>query len=401
LQFVHQDTSRGGPSIAQSSCASSPASGDDDGTRRPTRVSDGPINVSVAVPDELGARELARWHTMQSMTPNLASPFLSPEFASAVAQVRPNARVAILERDHEIVGFLPYEQGRLGAGRPIGAGVCDCQGLIHMPGLLWEPQMLLQACRLSLWKFDHLLAGQAPFQPYHSRVDRTYVVDLAEGYDTYLQNRLKHSRRTLKTTLQKERKLASEIGDVTFSFDAQDRATLDTLIRWKSAQYTRTGWSDRFAERWAVRLIHALSETRTRGCSGTLSVLRAGDRIVACHFGLRSESVLCCWFPTYDVSLAKYSPGLILHLHMAKGAADLGVRQMDLGKGEEMYKNTLKTRDLAIAEGCVARRSTLGYLRRTEWMASRSLRNFVLAHSQLRSLARWSVKQMKTRRRAD
>lgn len=364
-------------------------------------VSDGPITVSVAFPDELGAKERARWHAMQSMTPDLASPFLSPEFAAAVAQVRPNARVAILERDREIVGFLPYEQGRFGAGRPIGAGVCDCQGLIHMPGLLWEPQTLLQACRLSVWKFDHLLAGQAPFQPYHSRVDRTYVVDLGEGYETYVQDRLKHSRRTVKTTLQKERKLASEIGDVTFSFDAQDSGTLDTLMRWKSAQYTRTGWSDRFAERWVVQLIHTLSEARTPGCSGTLSVLRAGDRIVACHFGLRSESVLGCWFPSYDVSLAKYSPGLILHLRMARGAADLGLRQMDLGKGEEMYKNTLKTRDLAIAEGCVARRSTFGYLGRTEWKASRSLRSFVLGHSRLRTLARWSVKQMNTMRRAD
>ena len=136
-------------------------------------------------------------------------------------------------------------------------------------------------------------------------------------------------------------------------FDTQDHQALDTLMRWKSAQYRRTGRFDRFARPATVRLVRDLLETRAPGCSGTLSVLSVGDRPVAIHFGLRSAATLACWFPTYDVALAKYSPGLMLHLFMAEAAATAGLRRLELGKGDEEYKTLLGNQQLTVAEGCV------------------------------------------------
>jgi CelD/BcsL family acetyltransferase involved in cellulose biosynthesis len=72
-------------------------------------------------------------------------------------------------------------------------------------------------------------------------------------------------------------------------------------------------------------------------------VLSAGGRPVAIHFGLRSAATLACWFPSYDVALAKYSPGLMLHLFMVEAAATAGVHRLDLGKGDEEYKTVLGT----------------------------------------------------------
>jgi Acetyltransferase (GNAT) domain/DegT/DnrJ/EryC1/StrS aminotransferase family len=108
---------------------------------------------------------------------------------------------------------------------------------------------------------------------------------------------------------RKQGKLEREQGPLRFLFDTSDGDLLDILMRWKSAQYRRTGRLDRFARPATVRLVRDLLQTRAPVCSGTLSVLYAGRRPVAIHLGLRSASTLACWFPTYDVTLARYSPG--------------------------------------------------------------------------------------------
>lgn len=85
------------------------------------------MQVSVARPHELGPQELCQWRYMQRGSPDLANPFLSPDFTLAVGRVRASARVAVLEEGSEIVGFFPYELRAFRIGRPIGAEVSDCQ----------------------------------------------------------------------------------------------------------------------------------------------------------------------------------------------------------------------------------------------------------------------------------
>lgn len=163
------------------------------------------------------------------------------------------------------------------------------------------------------------------------------------------------SPKFLKTTLAKERKLGRQAGTTRFVFDERDPDALRTLMEWKSAQYRRTGRRDRFAKEWINTLVRRLHELRSPGCSGVLSVLYAGERPVAAHFGLRSPTVLSCWFPAYDPEFAKYSPGLILHLRMAEAAAAAGIGMLDLGRGAAEYKDALKTGELTVYEGSVVR----------------------------------------------
>ena len=110
-----------------------------------------------------------------------------------------------------------------------------------------------------------------------------------------------------------------------------------------------------------VELIHARNE---RDFSGMLSVLYAGDAVVAAHFGLRSQTVLHWWFPTYDPRFARYSPGLVLLLNLIQQAHSLGLREIDLGKGYERYKGSFANAHVAIAEGSVECPSVLSRLRR-------------------------------------
>lgn len=162
---------------------------------------------------------------------------------------------------------------------------------------------------------------------------------------------------------------------------------LRTLMRWKSAQYRRTGRMDRFARPWIVDLVDHLFDVREEHFTGVLSVLYAGDRPVAAHFGPRSRSVLAAWFTAYDPEFHRYSPGLMMHLRTAEAAGRNGVSVLDLGRGDKEYKDWLKTRELRVAEGFAHRPHPVAAAHRLWRRPVRGLRNTVLAHPELRDPA--------------
>jgi CelD/BcsL family acetyltransferase involved in cellulose biosynthesis len=313
------------------------------------------MKASVIRPDELGRKEISAWHSMQRKTEPLGSPFLTPEFATAVGIFRPDARVAVLTDGSEMVGFFPFQERRFGIAAPIGAGLNDCQGVIHVPGLEWDARELLRACNLSIWQFDHLAAGQLPFDQYVDAIAASPVIDLTKGFETYQTQLQAKSLRFCRDITRKARKLEREVGQLSFVIDSNDTAALRILMNWKSDQYRRNGWFDRFDRLWIVGLIDHLFSTRVDEFSGLLSLLYAGDTLVAGHFGIRFEHVLADWFPAYDTRYGKQSPGLIQNLRMLEEAASVGIDTIDLGKGTERYKQTLKTHDVFVAEGTVTR----------------------------------------------
>jgi CelD/BcsL family acetyltransferase involved in cellulose biosynthesis len=312
------------------------------------------VQISMARPSELGPGEIAAWHSMQRETESLANPFLCPEFAIAVDSFCPNARVAVLADGPDIVGFFPFQRRRLGVGVPIGYGINDCQGLIHAPGVEWDPRELFRACKVSVWQFDHLVEGQRPFERYAAAVAPSPVMDLSDGFADYQEKLWARSPQFCKDLARRTRKLEREAGELRFRVDSRDLAELRALMRWKSSQYHRSGWADIFDRPWIVDVVDYLFGTHGDQFGGLLSVLYAGGTPVAAHFGLRSGHVLAQWFPAYDTRFSKQSPGLIQHLRMAEETAALGIHLIDLGKGAERYKQTLKNHDLLVAEGMAA-----------------------------------------------
>jgi CelD/BcsL family acetyltransferase involved in cellulose biosynthesis len=313
------------------------------------------VQISMARPSELGPGEIAAWHSMQLKTESLGNPFLCPEFAVAVDSFCSNARVAVLADGPEIVGFFPFQQRRLGVAVPIGYGINDCQGLIHAPDLEWDPPELLRACKVSVWHFDHLAEGQRPFERYATAVAPSPAIDLTDGFAAYQEKLRAKSPQFCKDLARRTRKLEREAGELSFTVDSRDLAELRALMRWKSGQYHRAGWADIFDRPWIVDVVDYLFSTHGDRFGGLLSVLSAGGTPVAAHFGLRSGHVLAQWFPAYDTRFSRQSPGLIQHLRMAEETAALGIHLIDLGKGAERYKQTLKNHDLFVAEGMAAR----------------------------------------------
>jgi CelD/BcsL family acetyltransferase involved in cellulose biosynthesis len=356
------------------------------------------MRATVVRPHELGPPELARWEALRAQDPALGNPFLSAAFAQAVGRVTERARVAVLEDAGEVVGFFAFERRLGGVGQAIGAGVSDAQAVICPPELVWRPRDLLAAAGLSVWEFSHLIGAQAPPQGAAVTYAPSPVVDLDGGFAHYLGRHAKGSR--VKRTLRYARKLEREHGELRFAFDCRDPGVLDQLMRWKSAQYRRTGRRDRFAQPWIRALVEDLVDARPAGCEGTLSALWSGDRLLAAYLSLRSGPVLAGWFPAYDVDVRGYSPGLVLQLRLIEAAAGAGIRLFDLGKGESDYKESLKTGDLTVAEGWLQRPSAGAVLRAAQREPRRRALAFVLARPALRLAARRALVEVGRAREA-
>lgn len=341
------------------------------------------MQISVVHPADLRPNEIATWHTMQRTTSYLANPFLCPEFAVAVGKFRPAARVAVLSDGSEIVGFFPFERRRLGVGVPIGAGLTDCQGLIHAPGLAWDTRQLLRACKLTVWRFDNLVEGQRPFERYAAAVAPSPIIDLTDGFTAYEQKLRVKSPQFCRDMSRKARKLDREAGGLRFTADSRNINELRTLIRWKSDQYRRNGWVNIFDRPWVVDLIEYLFSVHSNQFAGLLSVLYAGETPVAAHFGLRASNILAHWFPAYDTRFSRHSPGLIQHLRMAEGTAASGVHFIDMGTGPERYKQTLKNHDVFVSKGVAARTPSLASLYRAQGAAARWARHELKRHPSL------------------
>jgi CelD/BcsL family acetyltransferase involved in cellulose biosynthesis len=212
------------------------------------------------------------------------------------------------------------------------------------------------------------------------------VIDLRDGYPAFLEARNRASKHLVPTVQRKRRKLEREVGPVRFEFDSSDPAARRAVMRWKSQQYAELGEWDRFADPAIADLLERLHGTRAPGCTGTLSVLYAGDQIAAAHFGLRSQHVLCSWFPTYNPDLARYSPGMLLHFLMAEGATKLGVTAFDLGAGEHgRYKSELASYEKCLARGWAFRATTPGIGHRVASAPSHGIRSLARRSPRVRS----------------
>ncbi|GAA2665419.1 MULTISPECIES: GNAT family N-acetyltransferase [Nonomuraea] len=314
------------------------------------------MRITLVQPRDLGQPEVTRWRALQEADAAFDNPFLSPEFTITVGELREQTRVAVVEDGGELVGFFPFERHPLGIGKPVAAGLTDAQGLVHAKDAEIDPQALIRACGLSVFEFDHLVAGQPLLAERHTLYPSP-IIDLSDGWAAYTEFLKANSGKTYKSTLAKSRKLQRDVGPLRHDYATTDPEPLRALLGWKTDQYRRTGRTDRFAIRWIVELVERLLATQTESFAGVLDMVHVDGAPVAGHFGLRTRTTLVGWFPAYDTAYAKFSPGLIHHLAMAEAASAAGIQMIDMGRGDKEYKEKLKTGELQVAEGRVARAS--------------------------------------------
>ncbi len=331
------------------------------------------MKISLVRPAELAAQR-AVWRHLQGASPDLASPYFCPEFSEAVGAVRPGLRVAVLEENGRIAGFFPFERNWLGEGYPAGGRLSDYHGVIATPETSWSVAALLRGCRLASWRFDHLPATQSALAAPATREAASPALDLSHGFEAYRQQRRQEGSLWFAQLERKARKLAREKGPLRFEADVRERAVLERVLEWKSAQCRRTGTVDFFALRWTRELAERILAERSASFGGVLSALYAGEELVAAHLGMRSERAWHWWFPVYNRAFARYSPGGIMLLRVAEAAATSGAAVLDLGKGGDAYKESFATCSIALLEGCATRGGWIPRLRRLGARGERALR---------------------------
>ncbi len=321
------------------------------------------MKISLITPQDLDSAAQVRWRELQGSNAALASPYFCPEFTRAVGAVRKDVRIAVLEEGPSVVGFFPF-QGRWGVGVPVGGGLSDHHGMIAAPGTRWDWNQLLSKTKLACWQFDHLPLAQA--RGIDVKAAESPGLDLSRGFEAYKQGRLDAGKRRIAELDRKARKLAREVGPLRLEAHTKDRAVLARVLQLKSLQFRRSGLPDCFKKPWVRDLVDHVLAIDSPHFAGRLSALYAGDQLVAAHLGMRSQRVWHWWFPVYEAAYAKHSPGAHLLMQVAEQAAAQGHVLLDLGKGDDVYKQSFADCSLPLAEGWIKRPALA-----TRWVEAR------------------------------
>jgi len=350
------------------------------------------MKASIVRPQELGHSELTLWRKFQAVDISMQAPFLTPAFALAADAVSSRSRVIVVEDSTSIVGFLPIELRSRTVATAIGRKLNTCQGFVHQPGLEWSWPELLDMSGIEVLELSDLIGSQRQDSRFLNNTVAS-VVDTSGGWRSYLSRISK--RKAIKTILYKERKLRRVEKDVTFrSGETSDCVDLDRLIAWKSRQYRRSGWPDLFARKDVVALLRRLTEDPGAGLYCVGSSLCVDGRTVATDVSLATNTVFAGWVGAHDTDWAQASPGAIRTLRTIEAAFERGVCYIELSRGDEQYKDTLKTGDRTVATGFVARRSPRALAYQACHRPQSAAISFVLSHPEVRSIVRSSLQRV-------
>jgi CelD/BcsL family acetyltransferase involved in cellulose biosynthesis len=317
------------------------------------------MKASLVTPQELDADSIRRWEQLRASNPIYASPFYSPHFTIAVGAVRPDAQVAIFEQERRIVGFLPFHRVRAGIAKPIGGHLNDYHGAILEPGLSLADPGVLHAAGIDAYDFDHL---PAHFKAGSQATDLTQAspqMDLSEGYDSCTGAKGDSWKRGHRDMARKSRKMDRELGAIHFEFAGDSEELFNRHAQMRNALYANMGLRPDYCTGWQGEVLRSLRNVDSPDFRSVLSLLYAGSRPVAAHFGLISSGVLHWWFPAYDLAVQRYSPGLQLIDHCAQQAASTGVSLIDFGKGADRYKTLFADRSVPMVKGSICRSGSL------------------------------------------
>jgi CelD/BcsL family acetyltransferase involved in cellulose biosynthesis len=330
------------------------------------------MNVEVIQPTELTAELLARWDEIQSHNAALSNPYFRPEYVQAIGRLRNDVEIAVLEQDGEPSGFFAYQRDHWNGATPVGGRISDYQGVIAAPDLQWTADELLKQARLRGFRFDHLLASQSEWSTGVAKVHDSPCLDLSGGFEEYRNRRRQQGCVRIKQFLSKLRKLEREVGPVRFVPFTDDGNVFEQLIAWKSAQYHHAGLANLFRLPNVTLMLKELLKEQGPKFKGTLTALYAGETLAAVAYSLVGGGVWHICFPAYNFDLEQYSPGALLITRLAQEASQLGITQIDLGKGEAKYKTVFATSAVRVAEGSLDRSPMMrGF--QSLWLRTRDL----------------------------
>lgn len=350
------------------------------------------MRTELCRPSELGAVEVETWRALQATDRRFENPFLSPSFARAVGDADPRARVAVISDGPSISAFLPLTLTNHVVATGLSRALAACHGMVYAPGFDYPFGRILSDCGLAVFEFSNFVGPEPPTPLGATKAVSTHVVDISQGFDAYMTERRATEGKYFSWLRRKRNRIEADLGPLDFTAGCADQEALDCLIQWKSNQYRRSGWPDPFARPWVRELVQELVETKEPDMSGRLSVCRVSGKLLAVDFSLHSQSVYAGWFVTYNPEFSRFSPGSVRWLYVIEDAASLGLREIDIGPGDERYKEKLAAGRYTLLEGRVARNSLRAVARRARTAPRAAATEFILAHPRVRKTVRNSLR---------
>ncbi len=325
--------------------------------------------VDIVRPNELGPRELGLWRAFTTARPDLyASPFFHPEFTRIAGEIAPGAQVAIFHERGEIAGFFPHQRrGR--AVQPLGAPLNDYHGVIARQGF----EAPLEALP------DLLDAGSVAVNGWVGQAGagtgrHTLQAHLPDGWDAYDAERRALHPKYFKDKDRARRALERDFGEARVTMGHRSDWLLDRLVTLKSEQYRRSRLHDIFACGWTADLLRGLMGSRSEDFGASVAVLEAGEDVIATEFAIHAGDRYHFWLPAYELSAARYSPGILLSLETMRLGVERGFATFDYGFEGEGYKKYACNRREDVREAVVQPPGLMGALAGGEGRLATSIR---------------------------
>lgn len=149
-----------------------------------------------------------------------------------------------------------------------------------------------------------------------------------------------------KDSLRRHYKALSKIGPIRarhHSTPESIRALLPDLYRQHVARWSGTASPSLFLSDANREFYESLAESLGREGKIVLTEVRAGERIAALHFGLRSGNDFIWYKPAFDPELTRQGPGEVLLKILIEQAQTDGCSAFDFSRGDEGFKSRFTT----------------------------------------------------------
>lgn len=295
-------------------------------------------HVSVASLDGITETEEALFCAFRTANPDLTSPYLSLDFLKTIAPHTPDGMLGRFHDGDEIVGFFAFQK-RGQSLQPAGAPLADYHAAVMKPGYSPDWALLLAAAGAKRLEFNGLIGAEgldlAPI------VKHRQIADVKDGFEAWFASQKSRSPKYFKNLGRCTRNVAKDLPDLTFEWVDVSPALLDWVLNLKVDQYKRSGMHDVFSCGWTRDLLLALADHKSGSACLKAGVYRRGEELVAAEICLLEGEDVHFWFPAYNPTYSRYSPGLLLTFDIIRHTANLGMKVYDFGSGGEAYKSPM------------------------------------------------------------
>ena len=256
------------------------------------------------------------------------------------------------ESDGKVLAFAPLMIDETRTLRFIGDLNSDYLGFAIPPGRVDLLSGLLEILNKSrhLWKVVHLrnipreTAGNSrlvdvcrekklmPWNNYSVAAPYLQIEGNAEEVSALLG----------KYSFRRAERILKDQGNVTFEiFTTDERAACfwEVFAQQHIARCRHDSRSSAFSDPRYVPFLRELFESDTKKSRVQFSGLFLDDVPIAFHFGFVSQRRLLWYKPSFDISIRKGSPGIVLIRNLIRFAQEHGISELDFTIGDEPFKS--------------------------------------------------------------